>query len=350
MATPAETAAMRRALELAASEAVPLGPNPRVGCVLIDLSGRTVGEGYHRGAGTPHAEAVALLAAGAAARGATAVVTLEPCNHTGRTGPCAIALVDAGVARVVYGQADTNPVAAGGAAALRAAGVDVEGGLLEDAAAAVNVAWTFALTHGRPMVTWKCATSLDGRAAAADGSSRWITGAAARADVHVLRSTVDAVLVGTGTVLADDPRLTARAGGGDGAELPADRQPLRVVVGSRTIPPHAHVFDDAAPTLQLATHDLPGVLATLYARGVQHVLLEGGPTLAGAFVAAGLVDRVVTYLAPVLLGAGPAVLGAAGITTISAALRLRTQDVTRLGEDVRITALVTELARNGEEA
>ena len=347
MVTPAESAAMRRALELAASEGVPRGPNPRVGCVLIDVAGRTVGEGYHRGAGTPHAEVDALAAAGAQASGATAVVTLEPCNHTGRTGPCAAALVQAGVARVVYAQADTNPVAVGGAATLRAAGVDVEGGLLADEAAALNLAWTFAVTHRRPLVTWKVAGSLDGRAAAADGSSRWITGPQARADVHALRATVDAVVVGTGTVLADDPRLTARRGGSDGPDLPAERQPLRVVVGARPVPAGARVLDAAARSLVLATHDLPDVLAALFARDVQHVLLEGGPTLAGAFVSAGLVDRVVAYVAPVLLGAGPAVLGPAGISTIGGALRLRTQDVTRLGDDVRITARVL---RGGEEA
>ncbi len=347
MVTPAESAAMRRALELAASEGVPRGPNPRVGCVLIDVTGRTVGEGYHRGAGTPHAEVAALAAAGAQASGATAVVTLEPCNHTGRTGPCAAALVQAGVARVVYAQADTNPVAVGGAATLRAAGVDVEGGLLADEAAALNLAWTFAVTHRRPLVTWKVAGSLDGRAAAADGSSRWITGPQARADVHALRATVDAVVVGTGTVLADDPRLTARRGGSDGPDLPAERQPLRVVVGTRPVPAGARVLDAAARSLVLATHDLPDVLAALFARDVQHVLLEGGPTLAGAFVSAGLVDRVVAYVAPVLLGAGPAVLGPAGISTIGGALRLRTQDVTRLGDDVRITARVL---RGSEEA
>ncbi len=256
MATQAETAAMRRALELAASHGVPEGPNPRVGCVLLDPSGRTVAEGFHRGAGTPHAEIAALRAAGVAARGATAVVTLEPCNHSGRTGPCAAALVGAGVARVVYGQADVNPVAAGGAQALRSGGVDVEGGLLAAESAALNPVWTFAVERGRPMVTWKTAGSLDGRAAAADGTSRWITGALARADVHALRATVDALVVGTGTVLVDDPRLTARRGGSDGPDLPAAEQPLRVVVGHRPVPPGARVLDDAAPTLLLTTHDI----------------------------------------------------------------------------------------------
>src|SRR5689334_159591 len=161
--------AMRRALELAATPGVPLGPNPRVGCVLLAADGSEIAEGFHRGAGTPHAEAAALAAAGEAARGATAVVTLEPCHHTGRTGPCAQALIDAGVVRVLFAQPDPNPVAAGGADTLRAAGVVVELGLLEREARALNRTWTFALEHGRPFVTWKFATTLDGRSAAADG-------------------------------------------------------------------------------------------------------------------------------------------------------------------------------------
>ena len=175
-----EQAAMRRALALAVTDGVPLGPNPRVGCVLLDADGRTIAEGYHRGAGSPHAEADALAQAGDAARGATAVVTLEPCNHTGRTGPCAQALVDAGVRRVVVAQRDTNPVATGGIDTLLAAGVEVEVGLLADQARAVNRVWTFAVEHGRPFVTWKFATTLDGRSAAADGTSRWVSSRAAR--------------------------------------------------------------------------------------------------------------------------------------------------------------------------
>ena len=338
MASEAETAAMRRALALAATPGVPRGPNPRVGCVLLDPAGRLLAEGYHRGAGTPHAEVDALTRAGDRARGATAVVTLEPCDHTGRTGPCSHALALAGVARVVYGLPDTNPVASGGSGTLLAAGVDVEGGLLAELAAEVNPEWTFAVTHGRPFVTWKVATSLDGRVAAGDGTSRWVTGPASRADVHRLRAEVDAVLVGTGTVLADDPWLTARDGGSDGPLLPYDRQPLRVVVGDRPVPQGARVLDHSAPTVLLPADHPRGVLLTLYARDVQHVLLEGGPTLAGAFVAAGLVDRVVAYVAPLLLGDGPSSLGSAGIRTLTDALRLQTEDVDRLGDDVRITA------------
>lgn len=362
MATPAETAAMRRAIELAALGLGFTRPNPVVGCVLLDPAGQVVGEGYHQRAGGPHAEVHALRAAGERARGGTAVVTLEPCNHTGRTGPCAQALIDAGIARVVYAVADPDPTATGGAHTLRAAGVDVASGLLADEAEEGNAAWLTSVRHGRPHVTYKYAATLDGRTAAADGTSQWITSEAARADVHRLRAVSDAVVVGAGTARADDPHLAARG-------IPGALQPLRVVVdGSGTaVKPGARVLDDAAPTLvAVAEHadtahldgrcdvlrlprtaaghgghgplDVVALLAALHARGIRSVLLEGGPTLAGSFVAAGAVDRVVGYLAPALLGAGPAVLGNAGIPTLTGALRLDMTEIVRIGPDVRITA------------
>jgi diaminohydroxyphosphoribosylaminopyrimidine deaminase/5-amino-6-(5-phosphoribosylamino)uracil reductase len=330
-----ETEAMRRALALAATPGVATGPNPRVGCVLLAPDGSVVGEGYHHGAGTPHAEIEALRQAGPLARGATAVVTLEPCNHTGRTGPCSLALIDAGVVRVVHAQSDPNPVAAGGARRLADAGVEVVGGLLAAEAAALNPIWTFAVTHGRPFVTWKAASTLDGRVAANDGTSRWITSADSRAEVHTLRAQVDAVIVGIGTVLEDDPHLAVRV---DGVVLPREVQPLRVVVGRRDIPDGARVLDGAAPTLQVREHDPSAVLAVLRDRDVQHVLLEGGPTLAAAFIRAGLVDAVRWYVAPALLGAGAHALGSVGINSIADALRLQITDVTRVGDDVRIDA------------
>src|SRR4051812_46606391 len=239
--SPAEQAAMVRALALAAGPGVPLGPNPRVGCVLLDDAGATVAEGFHRGAGSPHAEAEVLARAGESARGTTAVVTLEPCAHTGRTGPCAVALRDAGVRRVVFAQGDPNPVAAGGAALLRAAGVDVEQGLMLDRARALNRVWTFAVEHGRPFVTWKFATTLDGRSAAADGTSRWVSGRAARLDTHRLRALCDVMLVGSNTVEVDDPQLTVRDE--DDQPLPRERQPLRVVMGERDLPAGRRIFD-----------------------------------------------------------------------------------------------------------
>ncbi|MEV0322307.1 bifunctional diaminohydroxyphosphoribosylaminopyrimidine deaminase/5-amino-6-(5-phosphoribosylamino)uracil reductase RibD [Streptomyces sp. NPDC050658] len=349
-----ERAAMRRAITLAARGLGSTSPNPVVGCVIIDASGETVGEGYHQRAGGPHAEVHALRAAGERARGATALVTLEPCNHTGRTGPCAQALIDAGIARVVYAVGDPTPTATGGAQRLGTAGVEVESGLLEDEAAAGNAAWLTSVRLGRPHVTWKYAATFDGRIAAADGTSRWITSAESRADVHRLRAECDAVVVGSGTQRSDDPHLAVR--GIEGAV-----QPLRVVVDTNgtAVTPGARVLDDAAPTLIAVADDttpayeaddtvrlpraeggldIPTLLAELHARGVRSVLLEGGPTLAGAFVAAGAVDRVVAYLAPALLGAGPAALTGGGITTITEALRLDMSETVPMGPDLRITA------------
>ncbi|MCW2867174.1 MAG: ribD [Marmoricola sp.] len=336
----AEQRAMRRALHLAATPGVPLGPNPRVGCVLLDADGVEVAEGFHRGAGTPHAEVAALTAlaeAGGSARGATAVVTLEPCDHTGRTGPCSRALLEAGVRRVVLAQPDPNPVASGGAGTLRAAGVEVVEGLLEHESRALNRAWTFALEHGRPFVTWKLATTLDGRSAAADGTSRWITSRPARLDVHRLRGQCDVVLVGTGTVEADDPQLTVR----DEVDEPVPHQPLRAVVGERATSPDRRVLDDTAETVLLRTRDPHEALRQLHDLGRRHVFLEGGPTLAAAFLGAGLVDEVVAYVAPVLLGAGASAVGDLGITTIAGALHLRVVEATTVGHggdvDVRLT-------------
>lgn len=331
---------MRRALALAATPGVPLHPNPRVGCVLLDDAGSVLGEGFHHGAGTAHAEVEALRAAGESARGATAVVTLEPCNHTGRTGPCAQALIEAGVRRVVVAQRDPNRLAQGGAETLRRAGIEVETGLLADEAEALNPAWTFAHRNGRPFVTWKLAATLDGRSAAADGTSRWISSAAARRDSHRLRGLCDTMLVGTGTIEADDPQLTVR----DDADrpLPRETQPLRVVMGERDLPAAARVLDDRADTLHLRTRDPLSALTTLYRdHDRHHVFLEGGPTLAAAFLRAGLVDEVVAYVAPALLGAGHSAVADLGISTIADALRLHLVDVTVVGAGPEANARLT---------
>lgn len=351
MASPAEDEAMRRAIALAARGLGTTSPNPVVGCVLLDAAGTVVGEGFHAYAGGPHAEIVALAQAGEAARGGVAVVTLEPCNHTGRTGPCTSALLAAGLTRVVVAVRDPTPAAGGGVQRLRAAGVQVETGVRAAEAAAGNLAWLTAVRRGRPYLTWKVAATLDGRAAAADGTSMWITSEESRTDVHALRGTVDAVIAGVGTVLADDPRLTVR-NLRDGAL--AIRQPLRVVVdsGGRT-PAGARVLDAAAPTWVATAAevgaapdgrvDLAALAIALYGRGVRSALLEGGPTLAGAFLAARLVDRVVAYLAPRLLGAGRAALGAAGVATLAESIELEITEVARVGPDVRVTAVPREL-------
>jgi len=330
---------MRRALHVAATPGVPTGPNPRVGCVLLSPDGTEVAEGFHRGAGHPHAEVEALAALDGSAQGMTAVVTLEPCNHTGRTGPCTQALLEAGVDRVVFAQPDTSVEAAGGAATLRAAGVDVVGGLLAADARALNRAWTLAAERRRPFVTWKFATSLDGRSAAADGTSRWVSNEAARRDTHRLRAACDVVLAGTGTVLVDDPRLTVRDE--TDVALPRDHQPLRAVMGLRDLPGGRRVLDDAAETVQLRTRDPQEALSKLFDRGSRHVFLEGGPHLAAAFLRAGLVDEVVAYVAPMLLGDGTHAVEDLPISTIAEAARFDVEDVEVLGQgpdrNVRLT-------------
>lgn len=359
MASPSETAAMRRAVALSAPALGTTSPNPPVGAVVLDAAGAVAGEGHTHPPGGPHAEVVALAHAGGRARGGTVVVTLEPCGHTGRTPPCVDALLAAGVARVVVGCADPTDAAGGGADALRRAGVGVETAVLADEVARGPLeAWLTSRRTGRPFVTWKYAATLDGRSAAADGTSRWITGEAARSDVHRLRREADAVVAGVGTVLADDPLLTARPDPG--------HQPLRVVLDTHgRTPRSARVLAGAQPAVvalwegsaQAAVNDPTGsypvtlalpagqdgrvdlscLLQALAARDVVSVLLEGGPTLAGSFLAAGLIDRVVGYVAPALLGAGLPALGDAGVGTIAAAHRLSLDDVRRCGEDVRLT-------------
>ncbi|MFH9084849.1 bifunctional diaminohydroxyphosphoribosylaminopyrimidine deaminase/5-amino-6-(5-phosphoribosylamino)uracil reductase RibD [Streptomyces sp. NPDC017673] len=352
---------MRRAVELAATALGRTSPNPVVGCVVLGADGTPAGEGFHRGAGQPHAEVEALAAAGERARGGTAVVTLEPCAHQGRTGPCAEALLRAGIARVVYAVPDPDATAAGGARRLRDAGVEVAGGVLRAEAERGNELWLTAVRRGRPCVTWKFGGTLDGRAAAPDGTSRWITGSASRQDAHALRAAHDAVLVGSGTLRTDDPHLGLRHG-------VAGAPPLRVVLDRHgTIPPHARVLDDTAPTVVVTGPDTPApklpeghevlrvpvtdgaldlavLLDGLWARGVRSVLLEGGARLAASCVAQGLLDRVVAYMAPLVLGAAARpVLGDFGAPTLMAGLRLRLGEVTRLGDDVRLLLRTQDL-------
>jgi len=343
---------LRRAADLADLGAGTVLPNPVVGCVLLASGGWTVGEGYHERAGGPHAEVAAITAAGEWARGATAVVTLEPCNHTGRTGPCTEALLAAGVTRVVVAVRDPWHTASGGIERLRQAGVEVvEAALVESAQAGtavaaaedVNRVWLTNTRQRRPFVTWKAGMTIDGRVAAADGTSRWITSMQSRADVHALRARVDTMMVGIGTVLADDPQLTVRDS--DGGVV--GQQPLRVVVDSHgRTPSSAKVLDDAAGTW-LATIDelgagpdgrvdLRAVLDRLLQRGQRHVLLEGGPTLATAFFDAGLVDEAIVYVAPTLLGAGRSALDGGAVGTLPGAYRAELRDVARLGPDVRL--------------
>lgn len=346
--------AMRRAIVLA-FDAMP-HPNPRVGSVVLDASGEAVGQGAHQGPGTPHAEALALAEAGGHAAGGTVVATLEPCNHHGRTPPCTAAIIEAGVARVVVGAIDPDPrVAGSGIAALREAGIEVMTGVEEQAAEALDAGYFHHRRTGRPLVTLKVASTLDGQVAGADGTSKWITGEEARLDGHLLRSRSDAVMVGAGTVLSDDPGLDVRLAGFAG------RQPRPVVVaGRRSIPSDRKVLarDALVYAPQEGTPgavvlpgregvDLAAVMDHLGAAGVVDLMVEGGPTLAAALLREGLVDRMVLYLgAKVAGGVGrPAFDG--GFATLADATPFEITGVTTLGPDVRI---ICEPAANRSQA
>ena len=324
--------AMLRALELAALGPL-VGGNPQVGCVLIDPDGAIVAEGWHHGAGTPHAEIVALSQVDDAS-GLTAVVTLEPCNHRGRTGPCSEALIAAGVAKVVYAIGEPGPAEGGGADRLREAGVEVESGVLAGEATEFLLPWLTAARRRTPWVTVKWAASLDGRAAAADGTSQWITGPESRERVHLQRAASDAILVGTGTVLADDPTLTARTAAGELLE----HQPLPVVVGHRPIPGDAKLWEHPRGVLETGTRDVAEIMPWLFEQGVRRAYVEGGPTLISAIVAAGFADEYLIYLAPKLLGGPQLALGDIGVETIDDARGLSITNIERLGDDLLVTA------------
>ena len=354
---------MARALALAERGLGLAPPNPLVGALLVK-DGRVVGEGWHEGPGSPHAEMAAIAAAGKHARGASLYTTLEPCAHHGRTPPCAPAIVEAGVSEVVVAAVDPNPVVDGrGLRWLRNAGLPVKEGVLREAADRVNAGFMKHVRTGLPCVTVKLAASLDGKTAARDGSSRWITGELARQDAHRLRAHSGAIVVGAGTVLADDPSLTVRLDGYRG------RQPVRVVIDGRGRTPRtAAVLDGTGQTVMATTPEAPvnvrrewedagaevvvmengqdglfplrKLVELLGKRDVQDVLVEGGPTVAWAVVEAGLVDRLVLYFAPKLIGGtqAPGITGGTGIPTIAEAISLTIRDVVRLGDDLKVEA------------
>jgi diaminohydroxyphosphoribosylaminopyrimidine deaminase/5-amino-6-(5-phosphoribosylamino)uracil reductase len=359
--SPDDTRFMATAIRLARHGLDSTSPNPRVGCVLV-RNGELIAEGWHNRAGEPHAEALALAVAGENARGGTAYVTLEPCSHHGRTGPCADALVAAGISRVVVGTEDPNPRVRGqGIARLRAAGIEVEVGVLEREARALNPGFFARMTRGRPWLCCKLAMSLDGRTAMASGESKWITGESARQDVQRLRARSCAVMTGIGTVLTDDPRLDVRLG-----DAASARQPLRVVLDSQlrtppgarltATPGHALVVHaDAHPGREQALVGagcellrlpdgqgrvaLPALLDALAARECNEVLLEAGAALCGAFAAAGLIDEYRIYMAPVLLGSRARPLLELPFEHMAERLQLRITAVEAVGEDWRITAV-----------
>ncbi len=351
------------ALDLAARGRGRVSPNPLVGAVIVGDG--VVGRGWHEGPGTPHAEVVALREAGERARGATLFTSLEPCDHRGRTGPCTLTILDAGIARVVVGAVDPNPVVDGrGILRLRSAGVDVRVGVLEQESERINEAFFKHVRTGSPFVTLKMAATLDGKVAARDGSSRWITGEEARADVHRLRGASDAIVVGAGTAILDDPSLTVRDPEYQG------RPVLRVLVDAAgRVEASSALFSDEAPTLVATTDRAPAdrleawrdadadvvgyesvdegvplsdLIADLGKRDVQSALVEGGPTLAWSAVAEGIVDKVVLYLAPKLIGgtSAPGILGGEGLASIGEAIDLEVAEVERIGGDVKVEAYV----------
>jgi len=348
--TPFDHAMMRRALELAEKGLYTTTPNPRVGCV-IARNEKVVGEGWHERAGGPHAEVIALEKAGADAAGATLYVTLEPCNHQGRTPPCVQKIIHSGVKRVVAAMRDPNPQAAGGGAALEAAGIRFEHGLMEPEARELNIGFVSRMTRGRPWVRLKIAATLDGRTALADGASQWITGAAARRDGHHWRARACAVLTGAGTVRADDPQLTVR-------EVKTSRQPLRVIVDSRLETPQAaRVLQGDKVLVFAATHgalpnaevvclpnndqkvELPAMLRELAKRGINELHVEAGFRLNGSLVREGCVDEYLLYLNPSFLGDGAqGMVDLPPFSELEKRPRLKILGLERFGDDLRILA------------
>ena len=354
--TEQDTRWMQRALELAQRGIFSTAPNPRVGCVLVK-GDEAVGEGWHVRAGEAHAEAHALREAGEKARGATAYITLEPCAHQGRTPPCADALIAAGIARAVVACRDPNPLVAGqGIARLQAAGIAVTEGVCEEEAQRLNRGFFRRITTGRPFVTLKLAASLDGKTALANGESQWLTGEAARADVHYHRLAADAIIAGTGSILHDNAHLTARYP----TELPS-QPPLRVIIDSRLRTPRdAALFDDLSPILiacgmnarapNYPAHaewlrlplaggrvPLPALLDELGARGINNAFVEAGASLAGAFIQQNLPDEILLYLAPCLLGSGAReLLQLPPLQHLSDKMRIHIDDSTRIGADLRL--------------
>jgi diaminohydroxyphosphoribosylaminopyrimidine deaminase / 5-amino-6-(5-phosphoribosylamino)uracil reductase len=326
----AETA-MARAIECARLGLGKTFPNPIVGAVITSATGQFISEGFH--SGTDHAEVIAIAAAKEIPTGSIIYVTLEPCNHQGKTPPCTQALIDAGITKVVYAVSDPNPVAAGGAERLRKSGIEVVAGLLESEAAFDNRAWLTKIAKHRPRITWKIASSMDGKVAAADGTSKWITSELARADVAVLRSQADAIVTSTATVLADNPLLTSKGLG---------KNPLRIVMGESEVTPGSQVLNSDAETVVIKSHNFQELISLSSQRGFNQILVESGPTFGTALLKAGLVDEVILYQAPTFFGSGTPSISDLGINNISQRLDFDIADVEVIGADLKITLVKSE--------
>ena len=325
------TVAMQRAIALSEKGLGKCAPNPIVGAVILDASGKIVSEGFHdRMTSKDHAEVVAIKSAGDLAKGATMVVTLEPCNHTGSTGPCTQAIVDSGISTVVFAVKDPNVVAAGGADALRAAGIKVVDGVMAKEASYANRAWLTKIEKSRPYFVWKVATTLDAKIAASDGTSKWISNEVSRSDVQRLRRESDAILVGTNTVIVDNPHLIPR---GDFSGYSSN--PIRIIFGEGNVPADSKVFDSAAETVQVKSRDLSELVSKLNGLDINQVFVEAGTTLASAMVAGGLMDELVIYQAPALLGSGKSFFADESKSTIEDQMRLEHISTEVLAGDIK---------------
>ena len=321
---------LKRANELACLGLGKTGSNPIVGAVVVDSTGKIIGEGFHKSG--PHAEVVALEQAGQSAKGATLYVTLEPCNHHGKTGPCTEAIIKADIAKVIYAVRDPNSLASGGAKKLEAAGIEVvfNGDVLEIAQS--NRAWLHKIKNNRPYFIWKIATTLDGRTAAIDGSSKWITGPESRAEVSQLRSESSAILIGTATALADNPNLIPRD-----IKTTRETNPVRIVMGLREIPSDFNLHNEVAETVFLRSHDFSELLKLCAERDFNQVFVESGSELGTALLKAGLIDELIIFQAASLLGSGLSFIGDLGATNIKEKMDFLLRDVAQFGNDLKIT-------------
>jgi len=319
-------AAMAHAIDCARLGLGQTYPNPIVGAVITSATGEVLSQGFHQG--VDHAEVIAINAAKELPAGSILYITLEPCNHHGKTPPCVDAIIKSGIKKVVYAISDPNPAATGGAERLRAAGIEVKSGIGEEQARLENRAWLTKMELGRPRITWKIASTMDGKVAASDGSSKWITSEPARTDVARMRSQVDGIVTSTATVIADDPAMTSKGFGNN---------PVRIVMGSGEIAAKMQIFDDAAETILIKSRNFDDLLLLANQRGFNQLLIESGPTLGTALLREDLIDEIVLFQAPALLGSGTPSIGNLGITNVSERLDFEISDVEMIGSDLKIT-------------